>query len=78
MSTPKSAWSCMARSGVRKCALPSSGPRNSTPSSVITRREARLMIWNPPESVRIARSQPMNAWSPPAARIVSSPGRTIR
>ena len=31
------------------------------------------MIWNPPESVRIARFQPMNAWSPPARRIVSLP-----
>ncbi len=36
------------------------------------------MTWNPPESVRIARRQPMNACSPPARRIVSIPGRAIR
>ena len=68
----------MARSGVNRCWLPSSGIRNATPSSVIFRREARLMTWKPPESVRIALGQPMNAWRPPARRIVSIPGRTIR
>ena len=78
MSTPKADWSSIARSGVRKCRVPSSGARNSTPSSVIRRREARLMTWNPPESVRIAPFQPMNACSPPAAAIVSTPGRAIR
>ena len=34
---------------------PSIGDRNSTPASVIDRREPRLNTWNPPESVRIGR-----------------------
>ena len=43
MSTPKSDCSCIASSGVRKWAVPSSGERNSTPSCESTRRDARLM-----------------------------------
>ena len=66
--------SSIARSGVRKCFVPSSGERNSTPSSVTRRREARLITWKPPESVRIARGQPMKAWRPPAFSIVAGPG----
>ena len=56
--------------------LPSKYERNSAPSSVIFRSPAcpKLKIWNPPESVKIALSQFINLWSPPASLINSWPG----
>ena len=39
----------------------------SAPASVILRSFARLKTWNPPESVRIAPSQPMKRCSPPSS-----------
>ena len=38
MSEPRRAWMSTARSGVRRCALPSRCDRNATPSSVTVRR----------------------------------------
>ena len=49
--------------------------RNVAPSSSTTRRSPSETTWNPPESVRIGRSQPMNACSPPSRAIRSWPGR---
>ena len=66
-----------APSRARASGSASSRPRargTRRPPRVIRRRDARLMTWKPPESVRIARGQPMNAWSPPARRISSMPG----
>ncbi len=51
----------MLSSGVQKCFEPSRIERNSTPSSESLRVSARLKIWKPPESVRMGRSQFMNA-----------------
>ncbi len=43
MSTPNSDCSSIASSGVRKLREPSSGVRNSTPSSVTRRWDDRLI-----------------------------------
>ena len=50
-------------------------PRNVTPSSSTTRRSPSDTTWNPPESVRMGRSQSMNRCSPPSRAIRSWPGR---
>ncbi len=68
----------MARSGVRSSRLPSRCERNATPASVTRFRAAMLKTWNPPESVRIGPSQPMNRCRPPARATTSSPGRNAR
>src|SRR5438445_172291 len=54
------------------------GGRNSTPSSLSLRSLARLKTWKPPESVRIARCQPMKRCKPPRSRTTSGPGRSSR
>ena len=78
MSLPSAAWIAIARSGVSRCSLPSRCERNVTPSSSTVRRSRRLNTWKPPESVRIARGQPMNLCRPPSAAIRSAPGRSAR
>ena len=78
MSAPSACWTSSARSGERKCVEPSTGDRNSTPSSPIRRSFARLQTWNPPESVRSAPSHAMNRWRPPSSRMSSWPGRSRR
>ena len=55
MSEPSRAWMSVARSGVSRCRVPSRCDWNSAPSSVMTRRCARLNTWKPPLSVRIGR-----------------------
>ena len=50
-------WICMLSSGPMKILCPSMWDRKVTPSSLIFRRSARENTWNPPESVRIGRSQ---------------------
>ena len=58
--------------------LPSVGDRKATPSSLILRSSPRLNTWNPPESVRMGRFQPVKPCSPPFARITPVPGRSQR
>ena len=65
MSGPSASWTAIECSGVNRWIDPSRWLLNVTPSSSMTRRSPRRTTWNPPESVRIGRSQPMNAWSPP-------------
>ena len=65
-------------SGERKQSDPSMCDRNSVPASVILRSAPRLQTWNPPESVSMARFQPMKLCRPPHALIVSIPGRNQR
>src|SRR2546427_7721139 len=60
MSEPNARWISTTDSGDRKRVAPSSGARNSTPSSLSLRSLARLKTWKPPESVRIARRQPID------------------
>src|SRR5205814_1707981 len=64
MSAPSPIWASVAASGLRNCVEPSRWERNVTPSSVNLRSSLRLKTWNPPESVRIARSHDMNRCSP--------------
>ena len=78
MSEPSSRWISMLRSGERWCIAPSTWLRKLTPSSLSLRSSARLITWNPPESVRIGRSQFMNRCSPPSRATRSAPGRSIR
>ena len=78
MSLPSAAWIAIARSGVSRCSLPSRCERNVTPSSSTVRRSRRLNTWKPPESVRIARGQPMKRCRPPSAATRSAPGRSAR
>ncbi len=78
MSLPSACWISMEVSGPMNILLPSRWLRNCTPSSLILRRLAREKTWNPPESVRIGRSQDMNLCRPPASRMRSSPGRICR
>src|SRR5882672_9139893 len=60
-------------SGERKHLAPSMCERNSVPSSVILRNAPKLQTWKPPESVSMARCQPMNLCNPPQALFVSMP-----
>ena len=75
MSDPSASWAAIATSGVNRCVEPSRWLRNVTPSSSTTRRSPSETTWNPPESVRIGRSQSMNACRPPSRAIRSCPGR---
>ena len=77
-SDPSASCTATASSGVRVCADPSRWDRNVTASSDTFRRALREKTWNPPLSVRIRRSHPMNRWSPPWPRIRSWPGRRYR
>ena len=79
MSLPRFAWIAAAPSGVSRVSAPSYTFLKVTPSSS-TRAMVSLSekTWNPPESVRIGRLQPMNRWRPPSSAIVSSPGRKCR
>src|SRR6266536_268145 len=92
MSAPSARWISIARSGERKCLVPSRWLRNSTPSSAIFTRPSlppfpsssprdaspRLKTWKPPESVRSAPPHAMNRCSPPRRRTRSWPGRRYR
>ena len=78
MSDPRSLWISIELSGLSTCFDPSTWLRKVTPSSVSLRRSARLITWNPPESVRIGFSQFMNRCSPPSRATLSAPGRSIR
>ena len=75
MSGPSACWTAIECSGVNRWIDPSRCDLNVTPSSSITRRSPSDTTWNPPESVRIGLSQPMNACSPPRRSIRSWPGR---
>jgi hypothetical protein len=78
MSEPRSFWISIDRSGLSMCLDPSTWERKVTPSSVSLRRSARLITWNPPESVRIGPDQFMNLCRPPSRATRSAPGRSIR
>ena len=78
ISDPSSRWISIERSGVSMCFDPSIWLENFTPSSVSLRSPASDITWNPPESVRIGRSQCMKRCSPPSAWIRSAVGRSIR
>jgi hypothetical protein len=77
-SAPSARWTSIERSGVSTTFAPTTGELNSTPSSLKRRSFCRLQTWNPPESVKIGRSQCMNACRPPWARTTSMPGRNIK
>ena len=78
MVEPRFDWICMLISGLIKMRLPSTWELKVTPSSLIFRSWARENTWNPPLSVRMGRSHPMNLWRPPSRLMSSSPGRTWR
>ncbi len=78
MSAPIVRWMSTTFSGVKKCFEPSMCERNIAPSSVSLRLSASENTWNPPLSVRIGRSQPLNLCSPPACSKMLSPGRRYR
>ena len=78
MSAPRSSWTWIAFSGVKKWRLPSRWERNSTPDSKIRRRRARLKTWKPPLSVSMGPAQRLKAWRPPTSAIHSAPGRRYR
>jgi hypothetical protein len=65
------------RSVISTFAPPAPCPRRPLISSA-TPPCASENTWKPPESVMIARSQPMNPCSPPCAAIRSSPGDRCR
>jgi hypothetical protein len=48
------------------------------PSSLTRLNPLREKTWNPPESVRMGPSQPINRWTPPKSRIRPLPGRSPR
>ena len=75
---PSACWTAIECSGVNRWIDPSRWLLNVTPSSSITRRSPSDTTWNPPESVRIGRSQPMNPCSPPRRSMRSWPGRRYR
>src|SRR6476659_6163470 len=77
-SDPSASWTAIACSGVKRWSDPSRWLRNVAPSSSMTRRSPSETTWNPPESVRIGRSQAMNLCSPPSRAIRSWPGRRYR
>ena len=77
-SEPSSSdWNATPRSEISTLTLPSPAPRRPLISSA-TPPWASEKTWKPPESVMIARSQPMNRCSPPRAAIRSSPGERCR
>ena len=79
MSLPSAACTAIARSGVKRWALPSMCDRNVTPSSSILRRAARLNTWKPPESVRIGPVPGHEAVQPAlAGDQLLDPGRRAR
>ena len=78
ISEPRRLWISIARSGPSSIIAPSRCERNVTAFSSSLRNCDSDITWNPPESVRIARGQLMNAWSPPNAAMRSAPGRSIR
>ena len=75
MSGPSACWTSIECSGVNRWIDPSRWLLNVTPSSSMTRRSPSDTTWNPPESVRIGLSQPMNVCRPPSRSIRSWPGR---
>ena len=78
MSEFSTVWIRIDSSGDRKRRRPSIGEANFTPSSVIFRIPRSEKTWNPPESVRIGRSQCMKSCSPLWSPTTSSPGRSQR
>ena len=66
MVEPRWDWICIDFSGLMKIFRPSMWEAKVTPSSWILRREAREKTWNPPESVRMGLSHPINLCSPPS------------
>ncbi len=72
-------WTSITPSGVNRCFDPSMCERNTTPSSVIFRPvPVSENTWNPPLSVRIGRSHPLNRCNPPASSSTRVPGRRYR
>ena len=78
MSEPSALWIRIDSSGVSSSRSPLIGDWKRTPSSPILRVAPRENTWNPPESVRIGRFQPMNRCRSPCAPITSVPGRSHR
>jgi len=76
MSEPRSFWICIAFSGLKNSLSPFMWLRKWTPSSLMLRNSLNENTWNPPESVRIGRSQFMNLCRPPASLMTSLPGRS--
>ena len=77
-SEPSSSdWKATPRSEISTLAPPAASPRRPLISSA-TPPWASEKTWNPPESVMIARSQPMKPCRPPWAAIRSSPGARCR
>ena len=60
------------------CREPSMCDWNVHPSSLSLRIPVSEKTWNPPESVSMGRSHPLNPCSPPAFRRMSRPGRRYR
>src|SRR5215831_6823063 len=61
-----------------KCVDPSRCDWKLTPSSVILHSLARLKIWKPPLSVRMAPGHPVKRCSPPISSTTLCPGRKYR
>ena len=78
ISESSARWICIEISGVSSSRSPLTGDANATPSSRTLRRAPRLQTWNPPESVRSERCQPMKRCRPRCAAITSTPGRSQR
>ena len=78
MSEPIDRCIAIERSGVSRSVPPLSGARNSAPCSLIVRPAASENTWNPPESVRMPRFQPIQGCRPPIRSNTSGPGRAIR
>ena len=70
-------WKATPSSEISTLAPPALFPRRPLISSA-TPPWASEKTWNPPESVMIARSQPMKRCRPPRAAIASSPGARWR
>ena len=60
------------------CREPSMCDWNVHPSSLSLRIPVSEKTWNPPESVSMGRSHPLNPCRPPAFRRMSRPGRRYR
>ena len=78
MSEPSSRWISMLRSGLRRCMRAVDVAAEGHPLLGQLAQLGRLITWNPPELVRIGRSQFMKRCSPPSRATRSAPGRSIR
>ena len=79
MSESSVRWICIETLGRKeRDGRHSPATANATPSSLTLRSAPRLNTWNPPESVRIGPSQPMNRCRPPWMPMTSAPGRSQR